>query len=85
MVPEETDRLDLERHNIIISLLSLRASLQPWVLCGYLDLNCDRGMNQKSVFGARALGWGVVRDCLLAHWAYRFVRKHEGEWCLHGG
>jgi len=50
----------LERHGAIISLLSLRPSLQPWVLDGYLDLNCDRGMNQKRAFGVRWSGWGSV-------------------------
>ena len=45
IVSEGTDRLDLERRNRIISLsVSL---LQPWILCGYLDLNCDRGMNHE--------------------------------------
>ena len=46
-----------EQRNIIISPPSLHPSLQPWVLCGYLYLDCDRGMNQERVFSVRTVEW----------------------------
>jgi hypothetical protein len=54
--------MPFEQHNTIISLLSLRPSLQPWVLCGYLHPNYDRGMNQKRAFCLRVVrvGYGSV-------------------------
>ena len=59
----------LERCKPIIALLSLSPSLQLWALCGYLDPNCDRGMNQKCVFYLRSQ-WSGGCGSVLPHYFY---------------